>query len=338
MPIFASEPATTVRQRSPWLLPKLAYGAIFLTVAMAAYAWQYFGSRPLKIDVPLRATAKVYVHRPNFAFQHAWQEVLGQAKTEIRKNLHIEAQRSGQQTVVAISLSNLPAESIVPMVNIVASAYSQACRAEWKLHLEQAYSAAREKVWQTQRLAFEAQTRFEQIRKRQLQAMPNVRPVAPPQPVAIENPRWTEICRRLADLETREKALLLKCTPLHPSVQDIEMRIADVHREMASIPPRFTQESPAGSPATVSPPGVVAPDGPVPTEIQAAQQAVEQSKQDLQQAQSLERAALAARARNCKSISFPRNRCPRPPRRCVPPERSSPRPCWRRRPRSSAWG
>ena len=240
MPIFASEPATTVRQRSPWLLPKLAYGAIFLIVALAAYGWKLFNSRPSKVDVPLQATAKVCIHHPNFAFQHAWQEILAQAKTEVRENLHIEAQRSGQQTVVAISLSSLPAETIVPMVNVVASAYSQACRAEWKLHLEQAYSAAQEKVRQTERQAFEAQTRFELLRDRRLRALANLRPVAPPQPATIENPRWTEICRRLADLEERRKVLLFERTPLHPSVQEIEMRIADVRREMASIPPKIS--------------------------------------------------------------------------------------------------
>ena len=153
MPIFASEPATTVRQRSPWLLPKPAYGAIFLTVALAAYGWKSFSSRAATANVPPQATAKVCIHDPNFAFQHAWQEILAQAKAEVRENLHVEAQRSGQETVVAISLSNLPAESIVPMVNVVASAYSQACCAEWKLHIEQAYSAAEEKVRQTERQA-----------------------------------------------------------------------------------------------------------------------------------------------------------------------------------------
>ena len=197
---------------------------------------------PAEGRCPAPATAKVCIHHPNFAFQHAWQEILAQAKTEVRENLRMEAQRSGQQTVVAISLSNLPAETIVPMVNVVASAYSQACRAEWKLHLEQAYSAAQEKVRQTERQAFEAQTRFELLRDRRLRALASFRPVAPPQPATIENPRWTEICRRLADLEERRRILLFERTPLHPSVQEIEMRITDVRREMASIPPKIAQE------------------------------------------------------------------------------------------------
>ncbi|MGA2256877.1 MAG: hypothetical protein ABSG53_19675 [Thermoguttaceae bacterium] len=290
MPIFVSEPATTVRQRSPWPLPKVAYGAIFLMVALAAYGWRLFGSRSLKVDAPPQVTAKVYIHHPNFAFQHIWQEILAQAKTDVRENLYVETRRTGQQTVVAISLSNLPAETLAPIVNVVASAYSQACRAEWKLHLEKAYSVAQAKVQQTERQLFENQTRFELLRDRRIQALANLKPVAPPQPTTIENPRWTEACHRLADLEERRRVLLFERTSLHPSVLEIETRIADVRQEMASIPPKITQEPPAVPPTSVMP-----PDGPDPAEVQAAQQAVEQVKQNLQQAQAMERAALTAR-------------------------------------------
>ena len=142
------------------------------------------------------------------------------------------------------------------------SAYSQACRAQWKLQLEQAYSAAEEKVRQTERQAFEAQTRFELLRDRRLQALANLWPVAPPQPATIENPRWTETRRRLADLEERRKILLFERTPLHPSVQEIEMRIADVRREMAAIPPTIAQASPPT--AVPAPPSVLPPDCPPP--------------------------------------------------------------------------
>ena len=289
MPIFASGPATTVRQHSPWLLPKLAYGAIFLTIALATYGWKYFSSRPVRADAPVQATAKVCIHDPHFAYQGAWQEILAQARTDIRENLHLEAQRSDQETVVAISLSGLAGETVVPMVNVVASAYSQACRSQWRLHVEQAYSAAEEKAREMERRAFEAQTRYELLRDRWLRALVNLTPVRQP-PVTVENPRWAEICRRLADLEERRKVLLFERTPLHPSVQEIEMRIADVHREMASIPPKITQES------TAAPlPSVLPPDAPAATEVQTAQRVAEQLQQDVQKAQAVERAALATR-------------------------------------------
>ena len=180
------------------------------------------------------------------------------------------------------------------MVNVVASAYSQACRAEWKLHLEQAYSAAAEKVRQTERQASQAQTQFELLRDRRLRALAAVKPIAPPQPTTIENPRWTEIRRHLADLEERRRVLLFERTPLHPSVQETEMRIADARREIASIPPRRSRRSRlprAPAPPSASPPD----DGPAAAEVQAAQQAAAQLQEDLRQAQAIERAAQTAR-------------------------------------------
>ncbi len=296
MPIFASEPATTVRQHSPWLLPKLAYGLVFLMIALAAFGWKYFSSRHMPAAAAAEATAKVCIHSPNFAYQGAWQEILAQARPDVRERLRLEAQGSGQETFVAISLSNQPGETSVPMVNVVASAYLQACRAQWKLHLEKAYSAAEEKVREMERRAFEAQTKMELLRDRRLRALTNLTPAAPPQPVTTDNPHWTEICRRLADLEERRKVLLCERTPLHPSVQEIEMRITDVRREMASIPPKITQEPPA-----IPPPSTLPPDAPTATEVQAAELAAAQFQQGLQNAQAIERAALTARGEELRA-------------------------------------
>jgi len=295
MPIFASEPATTVRQHSPWLLSKMAYAAVFLTVTLAAYGWKLFNAHPPKVDLPLQVTAKVCVHHPNFAFQHALQETLAQARTEVRENLHVECQPSGQTTVVAITLSNLPAETLVPVVNMVASAYSQACRAEWKLQLEQAYSVVQTRMQQVERRLFEAQRRFELLRDRQLRALSSPGPVSAPQPAMVENPAWTKLSHRLAELEEHKRVLLLECTPLHPSVQEADHRITDVLREMASIPAKIAQDPPVVLPASILP-----PDGPDASEVEAAQQAVERVKQDLQQAQAIERAAIGTRGEELK--------------------------------------
>ena len=308
MPILASEPATTVRQRSPWLLPKVAYGAIFLAVALASYVWMLFNSRPPMVEVPLQATARVSIHNPEFAFQHAWREILGQVKTEVRENLRVESERTGQQTVVEISLRSLPAETLVPIVNVVASAFSQASRAEWKLHLEQAYSVVQARVQQAERQLFEAQARLELLRDRRIRAAANISPPVPQQPATVENPVWAKICHRLADLEERKRVLLFECTPLHPSVLETEIRIADLRREMASIPPRITQEPPVASPV-----GVLPPDVPDSREVQAAQQVVEQMKQDLQQAQAMELAARRARGEELKVDIVDADPLPPPP-------------------------
>ena len=68
------------------------------------------------------------------------------------------------------------------------------------------------------------------------------------------------------------------------------MLIADVQREMSSIPPRITQEA-----AKEPPPATLPPDTPAAAEIDAAQQAADQLNQNLQLAQAAERSALAER-------------------------------------------
>ncbi len=287
MPNYACEPATTVRQRSPWLFSKLLYGVVFVMVAVAAYGWKLHVSQSLKDTAPAQATAKVCIQRPNFASQQAWQEVLSQAKAEVRQNLHVETQSAGQQTTVAISLSKLPAESVVSTVNIVASAFLLACRADWKLHLEQAYSDAQAKAQLAKSQLFEAETLLDLLRDPRLNSSNGDKPSMPAQPASTENPRWTEICRRLTELEERRRVLLCERTPLHPSVVEIETRIADMRRELASIPPQIKPEPSAA----VAKPSPSAADA----DIQAARQAVDQARQVLRQAQANERAAFAAR-------------------------------------------
>ena len=94
--------------------PSWLYGVVFVMVAVAAYGWKLHVSQSLKDTAPAQATAKVCIQRPNFASQQAWQEVAfpgqGRGPPEL---LHVETQSAGQQTTVAISLSNLPAESVV---------------------------------------------------------------------------------------------------------------------------------------------------------------------------------------------------------------------------------
>jgi hypothetical protein len=83
---------------------------------------------------------------------------------------------------------------------------------------------------------------------------------------------------------------LTQRTLQHPSVQEIDLRIGDTRREMASIPSKIVQEPPA-----LPAPSAAPADMPSAAEVQAAQLAAVQLKQEFQQAQSTEHAALAAR-------------------------------------------
>jgi hypothetical protein len=275
-------------------MSKTACLLVFVLVGAAAFGWKYRQLPPTPPTAPPRATAKVYIHEGKFAVQPAWQEILAQSKSEVRDHLKIEADQCGGMTVVSLSLSDLPRETILPLVNLVASAYAQTCRSQWTVETEHAYTAAQEKVREAQRAVQDADARLESLRQRQSEqaTAENGRPEPPPV-VLADNPQWSEAARRLADLEEKRRVLLFERTPLHPSVQEIEMRIGEMRREMASIPARIAQ------PSAVAPPSVQRlPASPpvAPEELDAAQQAASSLHGQLQQAETAARTALTARS------------------------------------------
>jgi hypothetical protein len=292
MSMFSGDSTTVVPKRLPLALFAVLSVVVFTLVAAAAFFWKYRQLPPMPAVVPPRATAKLIIHHPTFAPQRAWQEILAQSKSEVRDRLACESQHRGDATVASVSLSDLPRETLAPLVNVVASAFAQTCRSQWKVEAEQAYSAAQEKLREAQRQAAEADSRLESLRQRQNDAaaapagrseLPNV--------VMVDNPQWTEAVRRLAELEERRRVLLFERTPLHPSVQEIEMRITDMRREMAAIPPKTAQVvGPLPSvPRYSSLPAVM------PADLDAAQQTAQILHRQVQQTEAAAQQALADR-------------------------------------------
>ena len=232
-----------------------------------------------------------------------------------------EAQRSGQETVVAISLSSLPAETMradgecrgLGLFAGLSCPVEVAPRAGL-------FGRARRKCGKRERQAFEAQTRFELLRDRRLRALASVRPVAPPQPATIENPRWTEICRRLADLEEREEGLAVRTH----AAASFRAGNRNADRGRASRDGLDSAQDHAGaarrSQRSRRRPAPCRPTAPAATEVQAAQQAAEQLKQDLQQAQAAGACRTHGARRGTANRSLRRGTvAPASPRRCVPP-------------------
>jgi hypothetical protein len=317
MPIFGSKSSTTVRQRPRLRLLDWTYMLVLFVVAAAVFVWQYLDSRARQPAAAPRATTTVCIHSPNFAYDPPWQQTRLQAKPAVRDGLSMEARQVGPDTVVSISLGGLPADSLGPLAEVVAAAYSQACRSQWKLQLEQAYSTAQEAVRKAERLAQESERQVERLRERQrqwerqqAQAGDRAGTSLNPASVTIENPRWTELFRRLSDLEKRRDALLVDRTPLHPAVQELETQIVDVRREMSVIPPRLTAEATVSSQARPRMEGAQPKDvgkvEPVPpAELQVAEAAAERLRQDVQEAQARQRVAMNARGEDLPIDVYP---------------------------------
>jgi hypothetical protein len=55
-------------------------------------------------------------------------------------------------------------------------------------------------------------------------------------PAMIDNPQWLELQRQIAALDKRRERLLVDRTPLHPAVQAVDDKIADLRSELAVTP------------------------------------------------------------------------------------------------------
>ena len=312
MSILFSEPPTFVRQRSSRIVSAATGLIVFAVVAAVAFAWKYRQLPPPTRDPQAgapgapqadaaQATATVVIHQPTFAYNRAWQEILAQSKLEVRDRLACRSERRGDTIVVSISLSDIARDTLAPLVNVVASAYIQTCRSQWKVETEQAYSEAQEKLRETQRAAQEANSRLDALRQRQNDAVAAVGQGADvPSVVMVENPQWTEAARRLAELEERQRMLLFERTPVHPAVQEIAMRISDMRREMASIPAKIAQSN--GSPSMPRASRLPAVE-PVPAELEAASQSAETMRRQVQQAVAAAQRAQRREIRICASTS-----------------------------------
>jgi hypothetical protein len=295
MSMFPAKSPTTVRPSLPRLLSIKVCLAVFCVVGLTALGLKYRHWSAEQPAAPPQVTAKICIHHPTFAFRPVWQEILAQSRSEVRDHLNMEGRRCGETTAVSISLSDLPRETIAPLVNMVASAYAQACRTQWKVDAERACSAAQEKLNEAQRLVQEADARLESLRQRQNEALAGTSGPSALQSPVVDNPQWSDAARRLTELEERRRVLLFDRTPLHPSVQELEMRISDVRREMASIPAKIAQASSAGAP----PAGTNLPArpflGPTSGELETARQAAQSLRDRLLHAEAASRAALAVR-------------------------------------------
>lgn len=293
MSIF-SGPKTVVRQRSSRVAFALAGLVVFAVVASAVFAWKYRQLPPPSPVVPRQATAIVVIHDPTFSPQRAWQEILVHSKLEVRDRLGFSPERRGDTIRVSVSLtdSEMAQDTLPPLVNVVASAFVETCRAQSKVEAERAFAEAQERLRETQRLAEDANSRLEALRQRQNDAIAAGRKADAPSVVMVENPQWAEAARRLAELEERRRVLLLERTPQHPAVVEIQMRIDDMRREMGPIPAKIAQFN---SSPTVPQAGRLPVAAPAPAELEAAAQAADTMRRQVQQAVAAAQRAQAAR-------------------------------------------
>ena len=206
----------TVRPRSFGRVPLWLCLLAFCATAMVVYRRGRERWRPLRTGPTYTATAYVVAR----------------------------SQRSneGETRVPIVFTADNPRQA-AETANALADRYAAARHAQWQAEIEgpclkarQAAAVARQDYSECMaRLAqFERQLR-EMARAAAARPKPTVEPARPAPPSMIENPKWLELQRRLAELQRRREKLLVDRTPLHPAVQEIDVRIADAQQQLAAV-------------------------------------------------------------------------------------------------------
>ncbi len=85
------------------------------------------------------------------------------------------------------------------------------------------------------------------------------KPAAPPANASpTDNPAWLDLQRQLADLQQRRTRLLADRTPIHPEVQETEIRLADVQRQLEATARFVPPPARAVGPSSPAPQAVAA--------------------------------------------------------------------------------
>jgi len=212
---------------------------------------------------------------------------------QVRQDLQVApAEPSAARVGVAISYSDRDPDRAVRLVNALATVCAEQCRADIESRGADDHPEVGEAAERARQEYFEAKGRFddfigqhflkqEALADRVARWEPESPPVegspggraggsmahprveaevaTPPPPV---DPETADLQRQLAELEERRSLLLATRTPLHPEVQDVELRIAGVRERLASISPAFPapsippnqpEQPPGGAPAGQEP-------------------------------------------------------------------------------------
>ena len=196
---------------------------------------------------------------------------------EVGRDLRVTADATSPPGELAVSViyTNPSAQYSAQLANTLAECYADDCRAEWKRQAQRAYAAAREATDRAQQEFLQAKAGLEEFAQRHLSSPqpgqpaktidatqqqvgngspgpPEPRQSDPQTPAAAtpptmspgDNPEWIELSERLAALKRRRAELLTDRTPLHPEVQETDLQIAALKRQLAAIPSQVSAKPP----------------------------------------------------------------------------------------------
>jgi hypothetical protein len=186
---------------------------------------------------------------------------------EVTRTLRVTADATSlpDELAVCIAYTNPSPRYSIQLANTLAECYAEDCRATWKRLADQAYAAAREATDRAEREFLQAKTHLEEFCQRHFEPRQPAQPAnttggpqpqtddgrptedalqrdreipaaATPSALPVDNPEWIELNEQLAALKRRRAELLVDRTPLHPEVQDADVRIAALRQQLSATP------------------------------------------------------------------------------------------------------
>jgi len=249
-----SHAVATVSARMP---SKTVYLVVFLVASVAVFAWDRTKVRDSDTADSYPATATVHrgiaaepsgsnATRPSPGeLKRIEDEALFNADPAIRRELHVTARTdpSGGQIDIAFLYADSDPARAAAVVNELAQSYADAFRAQWRTAAQRTCSMAHETAERAQQEYLKAKTQLDDFWKRTSEAGPSDpagEQAAPPagQLAApmVENPDWVALEQQLAQLRRRQEQMLVDRTPLHPEVQHGAIRIAELARQLETVP------------------------------------------------------------------------------------------------------
>jgi hypothetical protein len=213
MATFWNQPPQPVRPRSSGRVPVFLCLLVCGLTAIVVYRWGSQWWRPVRTEPTYTATAYT-VERPE----------------------------SGGENRIPFACSADNPRHAEATANALADRHVADRRAQWqaetkgpRLTARQAAEKARRDYDRiaSQRAAIMRQLHDEVEAAANAKVEPALEAALPP---VIVNPRWSEIQQKLTQLQRSRSQLLADRTPLHPAVQEIDVRIADAEEQLAAVP------------------------------------------------------------------------------------------------------
>jgi hypothetical protein len=182
------------------------------------------------------------------------------SQEQLRQGLNVRVKRgtAPEENQIILELTLPSSADAARIVRAMADRLAREFRNYWADETRKAYLAASDRANQAQyehRQAMEMLRAFENNvaehnavkQEKPAQAQPlQTDADRPSSPSVADNPDWIELDRKLKSLKRQEAAMLVNKTPLHPAIQNIRDRIADLERKIADTP-RLAAESQVNS-------------------------------------------------------------------------------------------